>query len=294
MAHLKVFTGVVAIKFVKFHGLGNDFIIVNAMEESGLPENREELTGLARDVCHRHFGVGADGLILIKKSDKADIYMQIINSDGSEPEMCGNGIRCVAKYVYDSGIVPRRQVKVETLAGIILPEIIVEDDEVAMVKVDMGEPRLNRSEIPMLGPPGRVVNEPLEHEGKIFNITAVSMGNPHCVIFVDDVHAVPLFELGPKLEVHPSFPRKANIEFVQVVSQTEVIMRVWERGAGFTMACGTGACAVGVASCLNGYTGRKVKVHLQAGPLEIEWSDNNHVYMTGPARKVFTGDYPLE
>ncbi|GBF32557.1 diaminopimelate epimerase [Desulfocucumis palustris] len=284
----------IAIKFVKFHGLGNDFVIVDALEESGLPENREELPGLARDVCHRRFGVGADGLILIKKSDKADIYMQIINSDGSEPEMCGNGIRCVAKYVYDAGIVPRRQIRVETLAGIILPEIITDDHKAAMVKVDMGQPGLERSDIPMLGPAGRVVGEPLEHRGEIFRVTAVSMGNPHCVIFVDDVQAVPLYQLGPELEVHPAFPRKANIEFVQVLNQGEVIMRVWERGAGYTMACGTGACAAGVASCLNGYTGRKVMVHLQAGPLEIEWSVNNHVYMTGPARKVFTGDYPLE
>ena len=282
------------MRFTKAHGLGNDFVIVNTLEESGVPENREELGALAARICHRQFGVGADGLILIKKSDQADIYMQIINSDGSEPEMCGNGIRCVARYVYETGLVPRQKVRVETLAGIMVPEIIMDGDESFLVRVDMGKPRLERAEIPMQGLPGKVLNEPLEIDGNVFMITAVSMGNPHCVIFVDDARAVPLLELGPKLETHPAFPRKVNVEFVQIVNDKEVIMRVWERGAGLTMACGTGTCAAVVASHLNGHTGRKVKVHLAAGHLNIEWADNNNVYMTGPARKVFTGDYPLE
>lgn len=294
-AHLTVFFGGwFFLRFTKVHGLGNDFVIVNTLEESGVPEGGEKLGALAVRVCHRHFGVGADGLILLKKSDRADIYMQIINSDGSEPEMCGNGIRCVARYVYETGLVPGGKVRVETLAGIIVPEIIADDDAHFLVRVDMGEPRLERAEIPMQGPPGRVLNEALALNGDRFMVTAVSMGNPHCVIFVDDVMAVPLSELGPKLEAHPAFPRKANIEFVQIVNDKEVIMRVWERGAGVTMACGTGTCAAGVASHLNGHTGRKVKVRLTAGHLDIEWADNNHVYMTGPARKVFTGDYPLE
>jgi diaminopimelate epimerase len=295
-AHLKIFFGGDYLKFTKAHGLGNDFIIVNTLEETGVPEDGRELSTLAEKICHRQFGVGADGLILIKKSDKADIYMQIINSDGSEPEMCGNGIRCVARYVYETGLVPRHKIRVETLAGIILPEIIIidGDGESYLVRVDMGEPQLERAAIPMRGSPGRVLNEPLALNGDVFMVTAVSMGNPHCVVFVDDVRAVPLHELGPKLETHSVFPRKANIEFVQVINEKEVIMRVWERGAGPTMACGTGACAAAVASHLCGHTGRKVKVRLAAGYLDIEWAGNNHVYMTGPARKVFTGDYPLE
>lgn len=275
------------------HGLGNDFVIVDTFKQAGLPENPGELSRLAKKICHRHFGVGADGLVIIKPSDKADIFMQIINSDGSEAEMCGNVIRCVAKYVYERGMAPGKKVRVETLAGVMVPEIITENGKVAMVKVDMGEPRLERGEIPMAGPTGRVVDEPFSLEGRIFKVTAVSMGNPHCIIFTDDVEAVPLHELGPKIETHPVFPRKTNVEFIQVLNDGEVKMRVWERGAGPTMACGTGACAAGVAGFLNGLTGRKIQIHLAAGSLLIEWADNNHVYMTGPAEEVFTGDYPL-
>ncbi|MTI79792.1 MAG: diaminopimelate epimerase [Firmicutes bacterium] len=276
------------MRFTKVHGLGNDFVIVNCMEKANLPD---DLPRLARNVCHRNFGIGADGLVLLWPSATEDLRMQILNSDGSEPEMCGNAIRCVAKYVYDHNIVTKQQIRVETLAGTIIPEVIVEDGEVSMVKVDMGEPRLERGQIPMNGPDGRVVNEPLEVDGETYHITTVSMGNPHCVIFIPDVKAVPLAQIGPKLESHPKFPQKTNVEFVQVINDEEVRMKVWERGAGITMACGTGACATGIAAALNGHTGRKVKVMLDGGPLIIEWTEDNKVYMTGPAAEVFNGDY---
>ncbi|MCL6560499.1 MAG: diaminopimelate epimerase, partial [Firmicutes bacterium] len=248
---------------------------------------------LAREMCDRRFGIGADGLVLLLDSGVADVRMKIINSDGSEAEMCGNAIRCVAKYLYEHGIVRKDEIKVETLAGIMVPQIIHNNGEVSAVRVDMGVPRLARTEIPMLGPDGQVVNEPLEVAGQTFNVTAVSMGNPHCVIFVPDVAAVPLSEIGPLLETHPSFPRKTNVEFVQVVNPREVRMVVWERGAGPTMACGTGACAVAVAGVLNGYTEKKVTVHLPGGPLLIEWADNGRIFMTGPAEEVFNGEYTV-
>lgn len=278
------------MRFVKVHGLGNDFVLVNTMEENSLPA---DLAGLAVNVCRRHFGVGADGLVLIKPGDGADLTMQIINSDGSEAEMCGNAIRCVAKYAYERGMVTKQIMRVRTAAGIMVPELVMENGMVRAVRVDMGEPRLEREQIPMHGPPGRVINEPLQAGADTFYVTAVSMGNPHCVLFVPDAAAVPLENLGPLLEHHPSFPRKTNVEFVQVLGNGEVRMRVWERGAGPTMACGTGACAVAAASCLNGHTGKKVRVHLEAGALDIEWAENGHIYMTGPAEEVFSGEYLL-
>ncbi|WP_347487942.1 diaminopimelate epimerase [Desulfoscipio sp. XC116] len=277
--------------FTKVHGLGNDFVLVNVNEEKNLPA---DLAGLAVKVCHRHFGVGADGLVLIKPGKEADMAMQIINSDGSEAEMCGNAIRCVAKYAYERGIVRKTKMAVETGAGIIVPELVMENDAIKAVRVDMGTPSLEREQIPMTGPAGRVVNEPLAVGGDVFNITTVSMGNPHCVIFVPEVDAVPLGNWGTGVETHPVFPRKTNVEFVQVLNDKEVRMRVWERGAGPTMACGTGACATAVAAVLNGYTGRNVRVHLYAGALDIEWAADNHLYMTGPAEQVFVGDYPIE
>jgi len=278
------------LRFTKVHGLGNDFILVDAAVEKELPEDP---SGLAVQVCNRHFGVGADGLVLIKPGDKADIAMRIINSDGSEAEMCGNAIRCVARYAYERGLVNKTVLRVETAAGIMVPELVMEKGKVKAVRVDMGEPRLEREEIPMTGPAGRVVNEPLQAGEDCFFITAVSMGNPHCVIFVPDAAAVALDTLGPRLETHPAFPRKTNVEFVQVLNVKELRMRVWERGAGPTMACGTGACASAVAAALNGHTGRQVRVHLSAGALDIEWAVDNHVYMTGPAEEVFTGEYPV-
>lgn len=279
------------MKFLKVHGLGNDFILVDAREEKGLPGTGEELANLAVKLCDRNFGIGADGFVLIKKAYDADIYMQIINSDGSEAEMCGNAIRCAARYVYEKGEVGGNILRIQTLAGIMVPEIISESDGVFSVKVDMGEPILGRSLIPMKGSPGMVVGEALQLEGNTFNITAVSMGNPHCVIFIEDIKNVPLNVLGPKIETHSAFPKKINVEFVQVLNNEEVIMRVWERGAGYTLACGTGACAAAVACVLNNRTGRQVKVNLKAGSLLINWSEeNNRVYMTGPAEFVYSGE----
>ncbi len=277
--------------FIKMHGLGNDFIMVLDMEEH-VPAGR--LPELAVKLCDRKFGIGADGLVLMLPSGQreADVRMRIFNPDGSEPEMCGNAIRCFAKLAWQEGIVGKESIAVETLAGIIRPQLILKGDEIEAVRVDMGEPRLKREEIPMSGSgTGPVVGEAIKLDsGESFHFTAVSMGNPHCVIIVDDVDKVPLGEWGPALEKHLLFPRKTNVEFVEVLNDEHVKMRVWERGAGETLACGTGACATGVAAVLNKKTGRKVTVSLAGGDLVIEWSEeNNHVYMTGPATKVFTG-----
>lgn len=276
--------------FTKVHGLGNDFILINAGTGEGFPD---DYSSLAIEMCDRKFGIGADGLVLLLDSCVADVRMRIINSDGSEPEMCGNAIRCVAKYLYEHNVVRKDEIKVETLAGIIIPQIIHKHGKVEMVRVDMGLPRLEREEIPMVGPVGQVIGEDFEVNGQRFAVTAVSMGNPHCVIFVPDVSAVPLAEIGPRIETHPAFPRKTNVEFVQVVSPTEVRMIVWERGAGPTMACGTGACAVAVAGVLNGLTEKSVTVHLPGGPLHIEWAESGKIYMTGPAVEVFSGEYTV-
>ncbi|MTI84710.1 MAG: diaminopimelate epimerase [Firmicutes bacterium] len=276
------------MRFTKLHGLGNDFIVVNAIEEMDIPENLSEFAVM---ICDRHFGVGADGLVLVRHGEGVDITMQIFNSDGSEADTCGNAIRCVAKYAYENELVKKPLMKVETLAGIVVPELIIENGDVKGVKVCMGEPLLSREKIPMIGPVGRVINEPLQVEGETVHITSVSMGNPHSVLFVPDVNAVVLENLGPRIGKHELFYRKTNVEVVQVINEKEIRMRVWERGAGLTLACGTGACAAAVAAILNGYTGRNVLVHLSAGTLNIEWTEENKVFMTGPAEKVFTGDY---
>jgi diaminopimelate epimerase len=277
------------LRFTKVHGLGNDFILVNGFEEN---LNLDVFPELAVRLCDRHFGVGADGLVALLPSTRADVQMRIFNSDGSEAEMCGNVTRCAAKYLYEHGVIVQEKIRVETLAGIMVPELIVEEGRVSKVRVDMGEPRLQRAEIPMLGPAGRAIGDLLQVDGAEYRVTAVSMGNPHCVIFVPDVEAVPLQEVGPRIETHPVFPKKVNVEFIQVLAPDEVRMKVWERGAGETMACGTGACAAAVAAHLNGLTGRRVNVYLRAGDLLIEWPEDNHVYMTGPAEEVFTGEYP--
>ena len=276
--------------FTKVHGLGNDFILVNAGIAERFPD---DYATLAKEMCDRKFGIGADGLVLLLDSGVADVRMRIINSDGSEAEMCGNAIRCVAKYLYEHNIVRKEEIKVETLAGIIVPQVMQRNGVVEAIKVDMGEPRLQREEIPMLGETGRVINDPLEVAGQNFYITAVSMGNPHCIIFVEDLAAVPLELIGPRIEQHVAFPKKTNVEFVQVLNPQEVRMLVWERGAGPTMACGTGACAVAVAGVLNGLTEKQVTVHLPGGPLQIEWADNGKLYMTGPAVEVFQGEYTV-
>ena len=277
------------MEFTKMHGLGNDFVLLNCLDETV-----DEPANLAQEMCDRNFGVGADGLVLILQSEveEADFRMRIFNPDGSEPEMCGNAIRCFAKYLYERDLTTKTNLSIETLAGIIKPELILEDEEVKLVKVDMGQPRLKRNEIPMKGEENQqVVKDPLYVDGEEFDITCVSMGNPHCIIFVDDADEAPVTEIGPKIETHELFPEDINVEFIEVVNKEEIEMRVWERGAGVTLACGTGACASTVASILNDYTERKITVHLLGGDLVIEWGADNHVYMSGPATEVFTGDY---
>lgn len=275
-------------KFSKWHGLGNDFVIVN-----GFTERIEDFSQAAIQVCDRHFGVGADGLVLVLPSDKADFMMRIFNSDGSEAEMCGNVTRCVARYVYENQLTSKTKITLETKAGLIKPELVFHKDTLSTVKVDMGQPRLKKQEIPMTGnPEDQTVSAPLKVKDALYSVTCVSMGNPHCVLFVDDVAAVELTAIGPQIETHPSFPRKTNVEFVQVLGRKELRMRVWERGAGVTMACGTGACATLVAAVLNGKTDREATLHLDGGDLFIEWNaENNHVYMSGPATEVFRGEY---
>lgn len=276
------------MKFTKMQGLGNDFVIIDARDLT-LPE---DLAAWSRGLCDRHFGIGADGVMLVLPSDQADIRMVILNSDGSEAEMCGNGIRCFAKFVYEEGIVTQNPMTVETLAGIMVPEVVTDaTGRVTLVTVDMGEPILARSEIPMLGEGEQAVAETIVVDETPFTITAVSMGNPHCVTFVDDITKAELEKWGPLMERSSYFPKKTNVEFVQPLSRQEVIMRVWERGASITMACGTGACATAVACVLNGLTERQVTIHLDGGDLQIHWEEaSNHVFMTGAAETVFTGE----
>lgn len=274
------------MNFTKMNGLGNDFIVVAG--EQQLPGNAAEL---AIELCNRFFGIGADGLVYILPSEIADFRMRIINSDGSEAEQCGNAIRCVAKYVYDNGLTNKEEITIETLgAGAQKVQLTVSDAKVHSVRVDMGEPILNGLQVPTTVDAEPVIQHPIEVDGREFRFTAVSMGNPHCVIYVDDAVNFDLNVWGPKLETHPMFPRKINVEFVTVNSRTHTDMRVWERGAGPTLACGTGACATVVASVLNGATDRTATVSLKGGDLLIEWNESdNHVYMTGPASEVFRG-----
>lgn len=273
--------------FTKWHGLGNDFIL---MEEGPgfIPE--EQLPGFARMICDRNFGVGADGLVLVFL-DKGILNMRIFNTDGSEAEMCGNAIRCVARYAYERGLVRNRCFEINTRAGIKVPEVILDDERVVAVKVDMGEPILKGEAIPVAGYQGKemVVEEEINVEGERYKFTAVSMGNPHCLIFVPDVTAAPVKTLGPRLEHHEIFPKHTNVEFIEVKTPEEINLRVWERGVGETLACGTGTCAAVVGGVLTGRLERKVKVNLPGGQLFVEWAGNNHVYMTGPAEEVFDG-----
>ncbi len=282
------------IVFTKMQGTGNDFVVLDCVAH---PEYLAfALTpALASKLCDRHYGVGADGLVLVLPSDIADTQMRIINSDGSEAEMCGNGIRCFARFVYEQNIVHKEVMTVETLAGVLVPRMILDENgTVTGVEVDMGEPILDRAGVPMTGE-GQAVSVPIQVEDKEFIITAVGMGNPHCVTFVEDMTGFPIEYWGPRMETSAYFPRKTNVEYVQVLSDNEVIMRVWERGAAVTNACGTGSCATVVACVLNGKTGRDVLVHLDGGDLRIRWDeDSNHLYMTGPAENVFTGSYPWE
>ena len=274
------------MKFTKMHGCGNDYVYVNLFEEK--LENPAEVSIKVSD---RHFGIGSDGLITIGPSDKADFRMHIYNADGSEAEMCGNGIRCVAKYVYDHKLTDKTEITVETGAGVLTLILFPENGKVQQVRVDMGEPILTPAEIPVESSNDRVINEPIEVGGKTWNMTCVSMGNPHAVVFVDDTASFPLETYGPLFENHERFPKRTNTEFVQIISRTEANMRVWERGSAETWACGTGTCACVMACILNGKTEDKVLVHLRGGDLTIEYDRaTNHVFMTGPATEVFSGE----
>ena len=277
--------------FVKMHGLGNDFVFIE--DKTG---QDKDYTALARAMCNRHTGIGADGLIVIVDSRVADVRMRIINSDGSEAEMCGNGIRCFAKYVYDSGIIEKKQFTVETPAGIMEPEITVgADNKAEVITINMGRPSFNRSEIPMEGADGRVLNEDLCVDGENWKITSLLMGVPHTVTYVDDVDSVDIEKIGPLFEKHEAFPKHTNINFAQQMDDRTVKVRTWERGAGATLACGTGSCSVAVASFLNGRTGREVDIQLPLGTLHIEYrEEDGNVYMTGPAAVSFTGTWPDE
>ncbi len=278
------------MKFTKMQGAGNDYVYVDCFRE-----NVANPAEVAKKVSNRNFGIGSDGLILIMPSDAADVRMRMFNSDGSESEMCGNGIRCVAKYAYDHGIVAKKEITAETGAGILTLRLFTDGaNKVEKVRVNMGVPRLTRKEIPMLGDAdSKVINEPLNILHTTFHITCVSMGNPHCVIFVDDVENFQVEKYGSLIEIHDLFPRRTNVEFVKVLSRTEVRQRTWERGAGETLACGTGASAVTAACVLNGLTEKKIVNHLSGGDLELEWAEDDSVYMTGPAIEVFTGEIEI-
>ena len=275
------------LKFTKMHGAGNDYIYINCFEET--VKNPEKL---AIKVSDRHFGIGSDGLILISPSDKADFKMNIYNADGSEGMMCGNGIRCVSKYVYDNGMTDKDEISVETRSGIKLIKMNVENGKVVSARVNMGEPILEAEKIPTKFDGENVIRQKLTIDGKEYEVTCVSMGNPHCIVYVDDVKDIDLEKIGPKFENNEMFPERINTEFVHVVSDTELDMRVWERGSGETLACGTGSCAVTVASVLCGYCKRntEIKINLLGGTLTDIWTDGGDVYMTGPAATVCTGE----
>ena len=279
------------MKFTKMQGLGNDYVYVNCFKEK--IDNPPEL---ARRISDRHFGVGSDGLIMINPSDKADFEMEMYNADGSRGEMCGNGIRCVAKYVYDYGLTDHTSISVETLGGIKYLDLTVKDGKAVLVKVNMGKPELSPEKIPVVSAGEKVVDEPIDVDGQNYRMTCVSMGNPHAVVYVDcDVRNLPLEEIGPKFENHERFPNRVNTEFVRVLDRRTVEMRVWERGSGETLACGTGACAVAVSCVLNGLTEDEVTVKLLGGDLQIKWDrEKDTVFMTGPAEVVFDGEWPEE
>lgn len=278
------------MRFTKMHGIGNDYVYVNCLKEEV-----EDPGAVAKLVSDRHFGIGSDGLILIKESDKADFEMDMYNSDGSQGAMCGNGIRCVAKYVYDYGLTDKTQISIDTKSGIKYLDLTVEDGKVTLVKVNMGTPDIKAANIPVVSEKETVVNEPVEVDGVQYYMTGVSMGNPHAVVYIEDVKGLDIEKVGPGFENHPVFPDRVNTEFCKVLDNHTVEMRVWERGAGETLACGTGACAVAVASVLNGYVGDgEVTVKLLGGDLKIFWDrKENLVYMTGPATTVFDGDITL-
>lgn len=272
------------LSFTKMHGISNDYVYVNTFTAT-VPDP----STVAQKVSDRRTGIGGDGLILICPSDKAHARMEMYNADGSRGAMCGNGIRCVGKYIYEHGLVRLNPLQIDTDSGLKTLFLEVQDGRVARVTVDMGEPILDGPRIPVAAA-GQIIDQPLIVEGQSYRVTCVSMGNPHCVTFVDKVEPLDLEKIGPKFEHHPFFPKRVNTEFIQVVSPTELNMRVWERGSGETWACGTGACAAAVAAVLNKKAERRATIHLRGGDLEIEWrAEDNRVYMTGPAEEVFEG-----
>lgn len=275
------------IKFTKMHGIGNDYIYINCMESTP-----ERLSELAVEMSDRHFGVGGDGIVLICPSDKADFRMRMFNNDGSEARMCGNASRCIARYVHDHGLTDHQRISLEALSGIKVLSLNMDaDGEVGSVTVDMGEPEFTPSVIPVRHDGERMIEVPVATSCGEVKITAVSMGNPHGVVFVDRIEDVDFDRLGPELERHHIWPDRANIEFLEIISPDEARMRVWERGTGETLACGTGACASAVAAALTGRCGRRITIHLRGGDLSIEWAENGHVLMTGSATEVFEGNY---
>lgn len=274
------------LKFTKMQGAGNDYIYIN-----GFTQKIDNPSQAAIELSNRHFGIGSDGLVFILPSETCDFRMQMFNSDGSEAEMCGNASRCVGKYVYDNKLTDKKEITLETLAGIKYITLLDGDAKSRKVKVNMGEPILDPVLIPVSVDQYPVLNYPLHIDGKIWDVTCVSMGNPHTVVFTTGIDKLDLPILGPKFEKHPIFPRKTNTEFIEVIDRNTLNMRVWERGAGETLACGTGACAAAVAAVLNGYCDRKITIHLLGGDLEIEWDEvTNHIYMTGEAVTVFEGE----
>ena len=277
------------MKFTKMQGIGNDYVYVNCLKEKV-----EDPCAVAKKVSDRHFGIGSDGLILIKPSETADFEMDMYNSDGSRGAMCGNGIRCVAKYVYDYGLTHKTSITVNTASGIKYLDLTIENGKAVQIRVNMGTPILEASKIPVISEKEKVIDEPIVAGNKEYRITAVSMGNPHAVTYIDDVKGLDIEKIGPQFEHHSIFPDRVNTEFVKVLDRNTVEMRVWERGSGETLACGTGACAVAVASILNGYTEDEVTVKLLGGDLKIYWDrKENLVYMTGPAEVVFDGEIKL-
>ncbi len=275
------------MNFTKMHGLGNDFVVIDGFAER--VENDRQLTV---EMCDRRTGIGADGLIVIQPSDKADFRMHYINSDGSLAEMCGNGIRCLSKYVYEHGLTKKTEFLVETLGGLNRQVLTVKGGKVVQVSVDMGKPKFKRSEIPMAGEDSEVVGVPIAVDGKEYKITSLSTSNPHAVLFVDDVENAPVTELGPLIERHPLFPERTNVEFVRVLDRSNIRMRIWERGCGETLASGSGSSASAVASIINGFTERTVTVHVRLGQIGISWPEGGNITMTGPATEVFSGQWP--
>lgn len=278
------------MKFTKMHGCGNDYVYVDGAKEH--IKNKEKLVIAASD---RHFGVGSDGVIFINPSEIADFEMEMYNADGSRSEMCGNGIRCVGKFVYDHGLTDKTMVAVESFGKIKYLDMTVENGKVSRVRVNMGEPELTAANVPVVSENEQVIDEEIVVNGQTYRMTCVSMGNPHAVVFMDNVAEMKIEEIGPFFENHERFPNRTNTEFVKVIDDSHVEMRVWERGSGETLACGTGCCATAVACALNGKTGDHVFVKVLGGEIEIEWDrEKNLVYMTGPAETVYEGDYPWE